>query len=494
MDARYLHRTNDWRIGKLVYQVFVDRFAPSLDLESKRHLYSGEKSLHAWTTLPTPGKKSLTVPYYAHELSFWGGDLNSLTSRLDYLHQLGIKTLYLNPIFDAFTNHKYDTINYLKISPEYGTMADFQHLLEQAHHRGIAVVLDGVFNHVSYFHPYFLDALKNPQSPYRHWFIFGKMYRHGYRSWHNAASLPELNLDHEDVRHYLFKEVVQHYLKMGVDGWRLDTAIELGFNHLTALTTSAHQIKKDTLVIGEILQYPAQWIPSVDAVIQLGLRDWILHTLLTNQSMTTANQQLAQIIQEVGIEAMLKSWIVLENHDFPRLKNQIKDEALYRLAKGLQFTLPGNVQIYQGEELGLTGGNDPTNREPFPWDQLNQFNQTYALHQTLIALREKSHALSIGDFVPLISSQFIAYARTTDHYQDTRIMLFNPSNEVREESLMIPFSKLPGNTTYIDLLTDQPFSKAQGIYLPIKLNAKSMVILKPLVQAVDGYLPTKYYL
>jgi glycosidase len=493
MKDIYALREQDWRYGKLVYQVFLDRFAPSLHLKEKQHLYPAPKVIQPWNSLPLPGQKLAGLPHYQHELDFWGGDLPSLTARLDSLATFGVNTIYLTPIFKALTNHKYDTIDYLSMSPEFGTQADFKKLLTEAHKRHIAIILDGVFNHVSIHHPWFQDASKNPSSPYRDWFVWGAHFRHGYRAWHNVPSLPELNLDHPHVRDYLFKQVVQGYLKQGIDGWRLDTAIELGFQYLKELTDAAHAVKKDTVVIGEILHYPAGWVPSVDGVIQLGLRDWIIQTALGNIPLGLANQQLNQFIDDVGLETMLKSWIVLENHDVERIKHVLPDKHLYQFAKIMQWTLPGNVQLYQGEELGLQGGKDPRNREPIPWDQDLNSNDTYGFHTQLLNLRKQHRALAIGDFQTLLTQDIIGFARLTNLYEETRIILANPSAIAKEEWIMLPFHKLMPHLTYIDLLTQIPIAQASGIFIRVKLKPYQSVILMPIIQAVDGYLPTKYY-
>jgi glycosidase len=485
-------RSQDWRVGKIVYQIFVDRFAPALNLESKRHRYQPGQHLLPWDALPKPGTKLTSLPYYAHELDFWGGDLQSLISKLDHLTRMGVQTVYLNPIFQALSNHKYDTIDYLTISSEYGSNDDFLALIKALKERNIRLVLDGVFNHVSSFHPFFLSAKAGENSSYRDWFVFGPQFRHGYRAWHHAPSLPELNLDNPNVRDYLFKQVVQHYLHLGVDGWRLDTAIELGSQHLNALTQAAHDIKPDTLVIGEILQYPSDWIPSVDAVIHLGLRDWLLHTITGRITPAVANRQLQQYVNDLGMEATLRSWIALENHDLPRIRHVLHDDQDYHFAKILQFALPGNVQLYQGEELGLTGSRDPSNREPYPWHIDAPSNPIYQFHQQLIALRLHHRALTIGDFLPLISDQFIAFARTTNQLEETCLVLANPTAEVKTEWILLPFAKLPYDTKYVDLLTKQLVTRQEGMYLSLTLKPKQIMILSPVIQPVEGYLSSKY--
>lgn len=493
MDTSFKERDLDWRIGRIIYQVFVDRFAPSLNLDAKRHLYPSPKTLKPWTEGPTRGVKSPTVPHYTHELDFWGGDLPSLTAKLDYIQQLGVDTLYLNPIFDAYTNHKYDTKDYVSISPEYGTMDDFKTLLNQTKHHNLHVVLDGVFNHMSFHSPFFQSALQDASSSFRDWFVFGEGYRFPYRAWHNVPSLPELNLTNPEVRDYLFKNVVQHYLQLGLSGWRLDTAIELGYTYLKELTDHAHSIKSDSLVIGEVNNYPSSWVKVIDGVLQLPLRDWMIQTALGHIPASLAMEQLDQYITDTGIEGMLKSWILLENHDVPRTRFDLHEEKRYRFAKWLSVTLPGNLHLYQGEEYGQNGGPDPLNREPFPWHLTQDHHPIFALHNAMIQLRKQERALRIGDYKKIASQQLVSFLRTTDNHHESLIILANPSSIPVTEWLLIPETKLRSHLPFYDLITGKKVVESWGIYLPITVEPHQVLILKPNQDPVDGYSPTKYY-
>src|SRR5262249_23659789 len=141
---------------------------------------------------------------YSHELDFWGGDLAGLAGKLDYIQGLGADVLYLTPIQKAFTNHKYDTQDYMQISPEFGTHQDLIALARQAHKHGMKIMLDGVFNHIGRTSDRFQSALKDPGSRYRDWFYFGKEYRSGYRGWAGVGNLPALRLENPEVRRYLW--------------------------------------------------------------------------------------------------------------------------------------------------------------------------------------------------------------------------------------------------------------------------------------------------
>src|SRR5579884_1748260 len=185
-------RERDWRNGPVVYQVFVDRFAPSADLAAKRMLYKSPRSLHPWSETPKAGSQIKSMGVWSHELAFWGGDLKSVRSKLSYIHDLGADVLYLNPIFDALTNHKYDALDYGKVAPEYGTRQDVIDLASDLHRNGMRLMLDGVFNHMGRNATRLQSALRDPKSPYRDWYFIGKQYPLGYRAWVNVPNLAEL--------------------------------------------------------------------------------------------------------------------------------------------------------------------------------------------------------------------------------------------------------------------------------------------------------------
>jgi glycosidase len=487
-------REQDWRMGGIVYQIFVDRFAPSANLEAKKSLYPSPKTLQPWSALPQRGVKDPKTKYWSHELAFWGGDLPSTLTKVDYLTKLGIDTVYLNPIFHAFSNHKYDTYDYETISPEYGTLADLKALIEALAKEKIKLVLDGVFNHMAIASPKFLDA-SNPQSPYRPWFVFGEQFPTGVRLWHNAPSLPELNLDEPVVREYLFsgpQSIIKRYLKMGVAGWRLDTAIELGYHYLHELTTSAHEVNPQSLVIGELNNYPQGWSPAMDGTMLIPLRDLIIQTVQGKIFPEVFSKNMEQMVFETGIETMLKSWVLLENHDFGRIASMLPQWSTYQLAKILQFTLPGTVNLYMGEEIGTPGMDDPLNRAPMRWDIVEKGNAYLTLHQQLIHLRQQERALRIGDIKLLHSRHLIAYLRTTDKVEETLVIIVNPSKKPVKETILVTDGMLKSHNPFVDLLTGKVKVTSYGILLPIEIPGQTSWILKPNLAPINGYSPYKY--
>jgi cyclomaltodextrinase / maltogenic alpha-amylase / neopullulanase len=244
-------READWRNGPIVYQVLVDRFAPSAQLQDKRALYPAPKQLRGWDEEPRRGTYLEAARVWSHEIDFWGGDIASTMGKLDHVQRLGADVLYLNPIHQAWTNHKYDALDYNAVSPEFGSREDVKQLAAELRRRGMKLVLDGVFNHMGRNAPIFKDAEANPQSPYRDWFVFGPQFKGGACTWWNAENLPELNLENPAVQDHVWaapNSVVRSYLRDGVDGWRLDVAYDIGPRHLQELTRAAQA------------ENPARWL------------------------------------------------------------------------------------------------------------------------------------------------------------------------------------------------------------------------------------------
>ncbi len=489
----YASRSADWRNGALIYQVIVDRFAPSADLEAKRHLYPDPKKLRAWAEKPKRGQFLPEVQVWSQEIDFWGGDLQSLIGKLDYIADLGMEVLYLNPICKAYTNHKYDAQDYFAVSPEYGTRQDLRALADALHSRDMYLMLDGVFNHMGRTAPWFADATSSPDSPYRDWFYIGEQYKLGYRAWADVANLPELNLEHPKVRARIYGDedsVVQGYLRDGVDGWRLDVAFDLGFDVLAELTAAAHATKPGSAVVGEIWNYPEQWSPAVDAVMNfhaLAICDGLVSGRISGDK---AGRMLARMIEDAGIDPILKAWLVLDNHDVPRLKTRWPHKWQQRMLQVLQFTLPGAPCVYYGVELGMKGGDDPEQRGPMRWNLVTDENVTLEWFRKLVAMREDGVALKVGDFRLLDSEELLAFQRSTDRTADTRIVVANPTKAAITEVLAVRDSKLMNWSLLKDELGDAEVRVDAGT-IQANLPAHTVWVLKPVMADTIEYTPYK---
>ncbi len=417
--AIFTQRLADWRNCQRVYQVFVDRFAAGGDPQARAAHYAHPQRLVPWSEKPRRGRYLPEAGACTHELAFWGGDLSGVRQKLDYIRDLGCNVLYLNPIFRAYTNHKYDTIDYFEIDPHFGTDRDFSELCDSAHERGMRVVLDGVFNHV---------GRRSAMVGNRDW-LTGSC-------WRDVGNLPELRLEHAAVRAALFDgpdSVVRHYLRRS-DGWRLDVACDLGPHILAELTASAHAERPDGLVVGEFFNYPAEWFRAIDGAVNIFLGAILLDLVKGASSAGKTARILEELVADCGIEPLLRSWTVVSNHDKPRLRTELPELRDRTFLWALMVALPGAPLVYYGEEIGLEGGADPTQRGPMDWDLAHAGSA--AEQQTLrklLALRRQHPALQVGDYVPVAADRLLAFARRTATVRETVIALANPSHETITE-------------------------------------------------------------
>lgn len=489
----YIQREQDWRNGAIVYQVIVDRFSPSSTIEKKLALYQEPRKLRYWNETPEPGAFHHESRYWTHELDFWGGDLKSVMDRLDYFKELNIDVLYLNPIHESLSNHKYDAKDYQKISIEFGTVDDLRALITALHQQNQKIMLDGVFNHVGVDNPLFINA-KNPNSKYHKWFDFNEKYPEGVRLWADVKSLPELNLEHKDVRNYIYQNqdsVIRSYIKEGIDGWRLDVAFDIGYNYLKELTDAAHQEKEDALIVGEIWNYPKKWTQSIDGVMNFTLREIITRTIQQKISPLMANQAISDMILDTGIDQILKSWNIIDNHDVPRLTYQFKDRYDQILAQVMQFFLPGSPNLYYGTELGMEGAGDPYNRAPMRWDLYHDDNDYFNWTKKLIDLHQNERALKIGDYLMIKSEKLIAFERYTDKVSETVIVLINPSYQDVEEDVLVRDSNLMNYSQFDVLLGESDQIEFLAGFLKVSLKKKSFVVIRPKTKADKSYTPYK---
>lgn len=474
-------RAADWRNGPVVYQIIVDRFAPSMKLEKKKALYSAPRQLREWKETPKGGKYLEKDGVWSHEVDFWGGDLASLKSKLDYLQGLGIDVVYLNPIFSSLTNHKYDAWDYHKVDPVYGDRAELAALAKELHQRNLKLILDGVFNHMGKRSPMFEDARHNEHSRWRDFFNFNSRYSRGYVGWFDVENLPELNLENPEVQKFIYSEpdsVVQSYLRNeGIDGWRLDVAFDLGFRYLTDLTRAVHAARPGSLVIGEIWNYPEEWHPAVDGVMNMHGRKLLLTMLAGRLSGPLCCQMWETSIADAGMDHILKSWLVLDNHDTPRLANLLPEQWQQRMARVLQFTLPGAVCLYYGSELGMTGGDDPEQRAPMRWDLVTGDNEMLKLHKKLLELRQAEPALRYGDFRRLHSEKLFAFLRRTVSVRETVVVIANPTDKPVKELLQLRESKFHDVSPLHDLFSDARFVVFSGT-VDVDVPAHTVMVLK----------------
>ena len=459
-----------WLQGAVVYQIFPDRFvdgnlANDADPRQPRYAYPPDKTdqvvREPWGTPP---------PDPSSGGEYYGGDLAGIRSKLPYLHDLGVTVLYLNPIFSSASNHGYDTRDYARIDPRFGTQADFEGLVGDAAALGMHVILDGVFDHVSADSPYFdryarqtqaPGACQSVSSPYRAWFTFtpapggpcaGPAGPHtmDYASWNSIATLPVLNKRDAGVQSLVYgapDSVARHWLQLGAGGWRIDTMSDPSFpaGFWQGFRASVKVAKPDAPIIGEAWQRD-QVLPLIrgttaDAITDYRSRTPLLAYLGTADargfpddgasglSPPIVASEIAGALEDEPPAAAASSFRLLDSHDTERVlwsltpgataadkataANLEIGKARLRLAALMQFTLPGAPVVYYGDEVGMTGATDPENRGTYPTKGGDQ--QVTDLYRELATTRDTLPVLRNGDVRFLLTdapSRSLVFART----------------------------------------------------------------------------------
>ena len=375
-----------WLPDAVFYQIFPDRFAngdPAND----------PPRVAPWGSPPTIW-------------NFMGGDLRGILQKLDYLLDLGVNALYLNPIFQATSNHRYNISDYYRIDPKLGTMADFRALLAACHANGVRLILDGVFNHTGRGFFAFNDILENGEhSPYRDWYhirrwpvrAYGEGPAEDYDAWWGFRSLPKLNTANPAVREFIFG-VARYWVEQGVDGWRLDVPNEIDddafWQEFRAVVKTANP---DAYLVGEIWTAEPRWLQHFDGLMHYPLREALLALLRGELSASAFAARAEELYHLTGAQA-LSMYVPLGSHDTERVRTLLGGAEKTRLAFALQMAFPGAPAIYYGDEIGLEGGKDPDNRRAFPWERAAWDHDLRAWVQRLIALRKRTPALKRGTF------------------------------------------------------------------------------------------------
>lgn len=477
------YKTPDFAKGNIIYHIFVDRFNRADGVKTKRKYRLHESFSESPEVVSADGK------YYADD--FFGGNFNGIREKLDYLEELGVGIIYLSPIFKAFSNHRYDTGDYLKVDELLGTEDDFKRLLDAAHEKGMKIILDGVFNHSGADSLYFnkfgtydsLGAYQSKSSPYYDWYYF-KKFPDEYACWWGCDNVPDLNKSNKDYRALVFGKngVVEKWQKLGADGWRLDVVDELPIDFVNLLIKKIKSVNKDALVIGEV------WEDASTKVSYGELRPYLLGDQLDGTMNYPFMNAIIAYVRD-GDEKFFKDTVqsILENypketvyclmnslgtHDTVRIINALSDvrahgwskthklgyklpdseyekakKKLY-LASVLQFTLPGIPSIFYGDEAGLQGFDDPINRRPYPWG--SEDKEILAHYKKLGRIRRENRAVFSRGFNMRDENGLVAYERTSG--DDEILIAVNAGADDKTLLINKEYTSLYNNKEYKDVV------------------------------------------
>ena len=457
-----------WLQDAIFYQIFPDRF-------SNGDQTNDPINVEKWGSAPTIS-------------GFQGGDLRGIIHRFDYLLDLGINAIYLNPIFLSPANHRYHTSDYYKIDPRLGGMLDFHALVDLAHRNNVRIILDGVFNHCSRGFFAFNDLLENNQhSSYKDWFYvhrfpldaYGPGEAINYDAWWNFKAIPKFNTNNPEVRNYLFG-VARYWIERGIDGWRLDVPNEINDDAFWA--EFRHVVKsanRDACLIGEIWTADPRWANDThfDGLMHYPMRDGLLACLIGKDNIVEFASIVEGMFKIYPRENIYSMYVTLGTHDTERVMT-VLDGSLDKLKLAFQFIFayPGAPAIYYGDEVGLEGGKDPDCRRAFPWNPAEWKADLRLWVQNLIATRSTRASLRRGDYNRAFLDEtngLYAFSRTLGG--EKTLVAMNMSDKAIN-------AELPAQTLWREgqivrsLLDNRPFTVNEG-KIKVSLPAWSGIYL-----------------
>lgn len=486
------YKVPEWIYGGIIYQIFPDRFYRA---EKNKNIPEYKVLHEKWDEKPVylPNEYGKIV-----NNDFFGGDIKGIVEKLSYLKELGVTAIYLNPIFKAFSNHRYDTGDYMQIDPLLGDESDFRSLIEKANVLNIKIILDGVFNHTGddslYFNKYnrydSIGAYQDKNSQYYKWYNFTE-FPNEYDSWWGIKTLPAINECDESYINYITGEngVIDYYTKLGVSGWRLDVVDELPSSFVKKIRKALKKVNDDGILIGEVWEDVSNKISygtrreylqgnELDSAMNYPLKEAIINFVKYADS-----ENLLRVIKEQidhyphkALHAMMN---LLSTHDTMRLltvlggedpKNMNKkqmaeykipdnkfESAVFKLqiATLLQFTLCGVPSIYYGDEIGMEGYADPLNRTTYPWG--NENVKILKWFKFLNSLRKEYSAFETGEFKELYANKGVLIYKRFDELSELMIAI-NISKKQIELNFEGELTNLVTNNKYINKIIFEPNS------------------------------------
>ncbi|WP_426983236.1 glycoside hydrolase family 13 protein [Bacillus cabrialesii] len=434
----------EWVKSTVWYQIFPERFA------------NGREDLSPENALPW-GSKDPGVN------DFFGGDLQGIIDKLDYLEELGVNGIYVTPIFSAPSNHKYDTLDYYSIDPHFGDPELFRTLVSQLHQRGMRIMLDAVFNHIGSASPQWQDVVKNrAQSSYKDWFHIHSfpVKEDNYDRFAFTPDMPKLNTANPEVQRYLLDIALYWIREFDIDGWRLDVANEVDHVFWKTFRQAVSAEKPDVYILGEIWHSAEPWLRGDEfhAVMNYPFTEPMMEyfadrTIPASRMAHRINAHLMNGMKQAN-EVMFN---LLDSHDTKRLLTRCRnDEKKARALLAFMFAQTGSPCIYYGTEIGLDGENDPLCRKCMVWEKEKQNQDMLRFMKRLIALRKQEHTLLTEGNLEWIllddQNDLISFSRTLN--EKTMIYFFNQGEGTRHISLRD--LNIERNKKICDVWTEQP--------------------------------------
>ena len=465
-----------WFQNRIMYQIFPDSFCNGNPGGQVNNPKKDSFVYATWENLPFYHKdKNGNILSWG----FFGGNILGITNRLDHLKSLGVGVLYLNPIFEAASPHRYDTGDYLEIDGVLGTLEDFNRLILEAGKRGIAIILDGVFSHTGADSRYFNKkgtypepgAYNSPESPYFPWYTFTN-YPEEYQCWWGVTDLPNVREMDKSYREFIYEgenSVIRTWMRRGVKGFRLDVADELPEDFIRGIRKAIEEEDPEGILIGEV------WEDATNKVTYGQLRNYLegdqLHSVmnyplyqalldfsLNSISSAEAGDILMSLYENYPLPAILSAMNLIGSHDKSRILTLL-DQGNFQLARerlmmlaAFQMALPGVPSIYYGDEAGLEGGPDPDNRRPFPWGREDQ--EILSWYQRITGLRQsefsdflwqRPRVIQDGDFCLILCYSL----------EDRELWIAMNTHPSHPETLMLK-SSLEGKTEGRELFHQLP--------------------------------------
>lgn len=468
------YKTPDWFKEAVAYQIFPDRFYNG----NENGEFLGDRTdiiKRKWGEQPYYKAEQFGGEYKSND--FFGGNLEGIIKKLPYLKDLGITVIYLNPIFKAASNHKYDTGSYEDIDPMFGDEETFKRLCSQAKKNGIRIILDGVFNHTGddskYFNKYghydSVGAYQSKDSPYYTWYRFMD-YPDVYESWWGMTTLPQVEENSKALREYLLSgkdAIIKKWIRLGASGWRLDVVDELPDSFVKELRRGVKEVDPEAVIIGEVWEDASNktaygqrreyfYGKELDSVMNYPLRNAIIDFALCRIDAYEFNKRIMSLKENYPAAAFYSLLNMLSSHDVERIitlmggvpnryevdrerQAQFKlDGYMLQVARkrvqlvfGMLLTMPGVPCIFYGDELGIQGYGDPFCRSCFPWDNMDEMDPNEEMRSWIkqfIKIRKSSKALSIGEFNYVYRMEYsYGYIREYDDEKYIVLVNFSPS-------------------------------------------------------------------